>query len=109
MGEYFIPLINNMKDLLFLDKGYLKDKLNNYNKSPIIMKLNENWIINNVHQSIELKPLKHTVEFIKKEEKFTRVFELILKHQQSSSSIKPSSILIFSENRFDIDELRDYL
>lgn len=52
--------------------------------------------------SIDIPQIKHKIEYIKKEERLQRVYELALKHSDEV-------IAIYSEIRSEIEDIRDYL
>lgn len=64
-------------------------------------------MMNKVNDSVDVKPIKHKVEYMKKEERLQRVYDIIQKHLLMKEGGFP--IAIYSEIRTDIDDLREYL
>lgn len=63
----------------------------------------ENWITGEVEETVEVERVKQRFDYLKREERLTKMMELISSHVLSQS--KCQNTLVMTETRLDMEEI----
>ena len=85
----------------------LQERLFNKKESLVCLLHLEDWITGNVDGTVKLSKLKQRFDFVKREERLTKMMELIMIHLQSQ--LKCPNILLVAESRPDMEDIIQYI